>query len=338
MNISKTMKNVSKTTLETSKVTALAAALTLASTASHAEIELGQGLSVTGFIDMSFLYVDPDGGESSQDFGLDQVELDFLYTFDDKISAQVDLEYQDDTDATDGQETDIEQAFIIYKVNDQFSVKGGRFLSYSGWETEEPTGLFQYSGTGYAKYFYGAYQQGVSGYYDGEGVDIALSLVNDLGSLAGDGTDNGQIATELMIAVSPFEGFTAKAFYMTEADTDLINVWASYATGPVTLAVEFNESENAGAAVAIAGDDAEAEGFLVMANYAWDKFGITLRYHESTVEDAAGTDVEELSAITFAPSYAVSDNLLIVTEYRADEDDLNGLDTDSFAVEALLTF
>ena len=330
--------SISKTTLEASKVTALAAALTLASTASHAEIELGQGLSVTGFIDMSFLYVDPDGDESSQDFGLDQVELDFLYTFDDKISAQVDLEYQDDTDATGSQETDIEQAFITYRVNDQFSVKGGRFLSYSGWETEEPTGLFQYSGTGYAKYFYGAYQQGVSGYYDGEGVDIALSLVNDLGSLAGDDTDNGQIATELMIAVSPFEGFTAKGFYMTQADTDLINVWASYATGPVTLAVEFNESENAGAAVDIAGDDAEAEGFLVMANYAWDKFGITLRYHESTVENAAGTDVEELSAITFAPSYAVSDNLLIVTEYRADENDLDDLDADTFAVEALLTF
>jgi len=321
-----------------SRVSAITAAIALASPLAHAEIEIGKGLSVAGFIDMSFFYEDPDDGESTQDFGLDQVEIDFMYTFDDKISAQVDLEYQDDTDATEGQETDIEQAFIGYKVNDTFSVKAGRFLSYSGWETEEPTGLFQYSGTGYAKYFYGAYQQGVSGYYDGGIVDVALSVVNDLGSLAGDGTDNQNIGAELMLAIMPFEGFTAKAFYMTEDETDLINVWASFATGGLTLAAEYNTSESAPAAVDTAGEDAEADGFLVMANYAWEKFAMTLRYHESLVEDSSGTDIEELSAITFAPSYVISDNLLIVAEYRMDEDEISDSDTDSFALEALLTF
>jgi hypothetical protein len=323
-----------------SRVSAITAAIALASPLAHADIEIGKGLSVAGFIDMSFLYTDPDAGESTQVFGLDQVEIDFMYTFDDKISAQVDLEYQDDTDATDGQETDVEQAFIGYKVNDTFSVKAGRFLSYSGWETEEPTGLFQYSGTGYAKYFYGAYQQGVSGYYDGGMFDVALSVVNDLGSLEGDGADNEHVGAELMLAVMPFEGFTAKAFYMTEDETDLINVWASFATGGLTLAAEYNTSESAPAAIDTAGGDAEAEaeGYLVMANYAWEKFAMTLRYHESLVEDSSGTDVEELSAITFAPSYAISDNLLIVAEYRMDEDEIGDSDTDSFALEALLTF
>ncbi|MGB5325395.1 MAG: hypothetical protein WBN40_08240, partial [Pseudomonadales bacterium] len=303
------------------------------------DFKLSEKLSVTGFIDMSFVYTDPDGGSSSQVFGLDQFEIDFLYTFDDKLTAQVDLEHQDDQDDTGGQETDVEQAFITYKFDDTFSLKGGRFLSYSGWETEEPTGLFQYSGTGYAKYFYGGYQQGVSGYYDGPGFDIAVSLVNDLGDLVGEGTDNQNIGTELMIAVNPVEGWTAKAFYMTEQDTDLINVWTSYAAAGWTFALEYNTSENAGAANTVAGGiDAEADGYLAMVNYAWDKFGITLRYHESEVEDSAGTTVEELSAITFAPSYAVTDNLLIVTEYRMDEDELTKVDTDSFAVEALLTF
>jgi hypothetical protein len=300
--------------------------------------QLSEKLSVTGFIDMSFLYVDDESAsESTQDFGLDQFEIDFLYKFSDNFTAQVDLEYQDDgkleaNGDPEGSETDIEQAFFTYGINDSFSVKAGRFLSYSGWEAEEPTGLFQYSGTGYGKYFYGAYQQGVSGYYDGGGFDVALSIVNDLGNLQGDGTDNENIATELMLAINPIEGVTAKAFYMTEGDVDLINLWASYATGGLTLAAEYNTAEGS------AGIDSEADGYLLMANYAAGMYGITLRYHAWEVENAAGTTVEEMNGITISPSISVNDNLLLVFEYRMDEDDLSGNETDSVALEALVTF
>ncbi|MES9970226.1 MAG: porin [Candidatus Thiodiazotropha sp.] len=310
----------------------------LSSTAMADGFQLSEKLSITGFLDMSFLYVDDESAtESTQDFGLDQFEIDFLYQFNDQFTAQVDLEYQDDgkleaNGDPEGAETDIEQAFFTYAINDSVSLKAGRFLSYSGWESEEPTGLFQYSGTGYGKYFYGAYQQGVSAYYDAGMFDLALSVVNDLGNLQGDGTDNEQIATELMLAVTPFEGVTAKAFYMTEGEVDLINVWASYATGGLTLAAEYNTAEGS------AGIDSEADGYLLMANYATGIYGITLRYHEWEVEDASGTTVEEMNGITLSPSITVNDNLLLVFEYRMDEDDLTGNETDSLAVEALVTF
>ena len=75
---------------------------------------------------------------------------------------------------------DLEQAFITYAYSDNFSVKAGRFLSYTGWETEEPTGLYQYSGTGYAPYFYGYYQQGISGLYSSDKFAVAVSIINDL--------------------------------------------------------------------------------------------------------------------------------------------------------------
>lgn len=303
--------------------------------------QLSEKLSVTGFIDMSYVYSDPENGSSSSNSGLDQFEIAFVYDFGHRLTAQVDLEYQDNGT---GEETDIEQAFISYKVNDTFNVKAGRFLSYSGWETEEPTGLFQFSGTGYAKYFYGGYQQGVSGVYNGSGFDLGLSIVNDIGDLEGEGRDSKDPAVELMLAVSPMEGVTIKGFYMTEGldgtdeDTDLINVWASYAVADWTLAAEVNTSENAPAAVGFAGVGAEAEGYLLMANYAWDKFGLTFRYHESEVETQAGITVEELSAFTIAPSYAVSENLLVVFEYRRDENDLTDESTNSIALEALVTF
>ncbi len=97
-------------------------------------------------------------------------------------------------DMEDNQELDVEQAFINYALSDNLSLKAGRFLSYSGWETEEPTGLFQYSGTGYAGYFYGGYQQGVSGLYTGDGYAVAVSVVNDLG---------GEIQTLNILAWKP---------------------------------------------------------------------------------------------------------------------------------------
>lgn len=303
--------------------------------------DLSEKLSVTGFIDMSMTYTDPDDGDSTSSTGLDQFEMDFLYGFDDKLSAQVDLEYQDNGT---GEEVDIEQAFFTYALAEGVSFKAGRFLSYSGWETEDPTGLFQYSGTGYAKYFYGGYQQGMSVKYGSGMFDAAISVVNDLGDLEGEGRDSKNPGTEIMLAYHPTESWVIKAFYLTDEEettdkrTKMINVWTSYAVDSWTFALEANSSENTGAAVGSYGADAEASGSLAMVNYAAGKFGITVRYHQWEVEDAAGTTVEDMSGITLSPSYAVSDNLLLVAEYRTDSDDVADTDTDSYALEALLSW
>lgn len=294
------------------------------------------GLSVSGFIDMSYYQEKVEGAQSVHESGIDQVELNFAYDFGNKLTATVDIEHQD---ADSG--TDIEQAYITYAFNDEFSVKAGRFLSYTGWETEEPTGLFQYSGTGYAPYFYGYYQQGISGLYSGEKFAAAVSLVNDLAGP--ESTDSEDIGVETMLAVMPTDAITVKGFYSfeklsgTEEDTTLINLWASYKLGAYTFAAEFNTSENAPAYAFDYGVDSEASGFLVMGNYAFDNgFGLTLRYHDWEIEDSAGITVEEADGFTISPSYAVNDNLLIVTEYRKAE--VNGEDVDTFAVEALVTF
>lgn len=336
---------------------ALAVATAMASNA-QADIEIGKGLTVSGFVDMSFNYIDRDPnagsgatqGKSENTFNVDQVETQFKYSTGNGVSAQVDIEYAEAGGCDNGSSTCapgtsgtdttfVEQAFITKQINDQFSVTGGRFLSYSGWETEEPTGLFQYSGTGYAKYFYGGYQQGVSAKYVASDVaTFTLNVVNDLATpTAG---DNSQIGTEFGVHLTPAKGVTAKAFYLTDKDTDMLNVWASYSTDSLTFAAEYNTSENTGAALGVAGTaEADADGFLVMANYAAGDYGFTVRYHESEVEDSTGATVEELSAITLSPSYTVSDNLLIVAEYRMDSDDLNAnADSDTFSLEALFTF
>jgi hypothetical protein len=306
------------------------------------DFDFSEKLSVTGFIDMSTVRVEPDNGDSLTDSGFNQFEIDLLFDFGSGISAQVDLEYQNDGN---GEEFDIEQAFINVKFTDTLSFKAGRFLSYSGWETEDPTGLYQASGTGYAKYFYGAYQQGISAYYNGAKFDVALSAVTSLGDLKGENrSSEGPWAFELMLAVNPVEAWTIKGFYMTDKleetgeDTQLINAWTSYTVSDWTFAAEYNQSENAPAAVGFAGVGAEAEGYLLMANYAWEKAGLTFRYNESKVETDVGNTVEDLNAFTIAPNYAVSDNLLVFLEYRRDEDNITDESTNTYALKALLTF
>ena len=136
---------------------------------------------------------------------------------------------------------------------------------------EEPTGLFQYSGAGYAPYFYGYYQQGVSGLYNGDGFSAAISLVSDLAGPQS--SDVEDIGVETMLALMPTDEITVKGFYSfeglsgTDEETKLMNLWASYADGPLTLAAEYNASENAPAYVwGGAGVGSEATGYLLMAN------------------------------------------------------------------------
>lgn len=308
------------------KLTPVAATVLMslgAVSAAQAEDSMMDNLTVSGFIDMDYVYSDVDGGESSSNSGIAQVEIDLAYDFGNKLTATVDIEYQN---ADEG--VDLEQAFISYAVSDNFSVKAGRFLSYTGWETEEPTGLFQYSGTGYAKYFYGYYQQGISGIYSGDGYAVAVSVVNDLAGPQS--TDSEHPGIETMVALMPTDEITIKGFYSKDGDVELINTWASYSKDALTLAAEYNTAEDS----AFVGSD--ASGYLLMANYAFESFALTLRYHDWEVEDAAGAMVEDASGFTISPSFSVNDNLLMVFEYRMEE--INDVDADTIAIEALVTF
>jgi hypothetical protein len=322
------------TRLLTAAAVAAVTAGAFATPAAAAGIELGEGLSVTGFVDMSFLVVDPDGGSSSKTFGIDQVEMDFMYAGSNGVSAQVDIEYGESSAGDpDDDTTFVEQAFITKKFNDQFSIKAGRFLSYTGWETEEPTGLFQYSGAGYAPFFYGYYQQGVSAAYDGEMFDVMGTVFNSAFDPLERNTDG--LGYELGVAVTPVEGLTAKVFYTvnnydgTSAKDKVLNTWVSYAVAGFTFAAEYNDAD-------YADPNEKGDGFLLMANYASGPWGITARYHDWDIKNA-GVSVNKVKGFTISPSYKVGDNLLLVSEFRTD-DVSGGGDVNSFALEALFTF
>jgi hypothetical protein len=308
----------------------VAAAISLPSAA--AGIELGEGLSVTGFADMSLFSNDSDGVAAG--FGIDQFEMDFMYSGSAGVSAQVDIEYGESSAGGPGDDdTFVEQAFITKQFTDEFSIKAGRFLSYSGWETEEPTGLFQYSGVGYAPAFYGYYQQGISAAYNAGKFGFTASVVNSVFNPLD--RDTGELSFELGLSVAPMEGLTAKVFYLSEKvdalddETTVVNAWVSYAMSGFTFAAEFNTADYA--------DGGDGDGFLLMANYASGPWGITARYHDWDIDTALSSVTGEVSGFSISPSYKVGDNLLLVAEFR--KDDVTGFgNSNSAALEALFTF
>lgn len=303
-----------------------------------AGIKVSDALSLSGFIDMSATAGLPDTGPKSLTASFDQFELDFLYTFSDKLSAQVDV------NSIGGGALELEQAFIAYTAGPA-TLYAGKFLSATGFEAAEPTGLYQYS---YSRNcdrtvggcVYGGYQNGVAVSYT---VSPLISLYGALVGSVWDGTDTDLKSPgyEAQVSLTPLEGLTAKLAYAADIDLaeddggdtgvsilsnqSLVNVWVSYATGPLTVAGEVNYLMDWGTT------DEKGLGYLVMANYKLtDKFGITGRYSALKLDSMGAADNE----ITVSPGYAISDAWFVLAEAK------HGIEAKNttFAVESLITF
>ena len=121
---------------------AIASAFLAASSFSMGEIVLNEFVSVEGFVDSSYSHNQSDitgTKESTNSFGIDQVEIDWLFSFG-NVSAQVDLEYEEGVNGTN-----VEQAFVNYALTNGDVVTAGRYASMLGFEAFEPTGLYQFS-------------------------------------------------------------------------------------------------------------------------------------------------------------------------------------------------
>lgn len=310
----------------------LTAASLLAAVNASAQIELVEGLSVTGFIDMSILSTDNDAGTETS-MGLDQWEIDFLFDPGTGTTAQVDI-----NDVSDG--VKVEQAFITQDFGSGFSAKAGLFLSALGYEGAEPIYLWQYS--------FSATIIGYPGYSNGAavmyGTDMFSVLVSVLdGSYSTDG-DADEVSVEAQLKVFPAEGVVLQAGYASEkfdsvlADGDtlaassydqgIINFWAEYATGGWTMAAEYNVLMEIGSA------ERDGDGYLVMVNYAFtDKIALTLRTSGVSLDD--GFDNTEF---TISPSYTFSDNLFALLEFRTDDFNDDTMDGEKYAAELIYSF
>ena len=310
--------------MKDNKILATAVAAIFGASVATADISLSDNLTLSGFVDAS--YSSTDNGNRTESIGLDQVEVDFAFSGE-SVSAEVHLHN------LDGDTIDLEQAFASYDLGNGVIVSGGKFLNLLGFESDEPTGRYQSS---YAYSFDSAaatagetgrrYAEGIRASFGVEDVAIAVSGYNGLYSNAAADMD---LAYDAQVVFSGVENLTVALGYAEDDNSasiaEAVNVWASYESGQVMVAGEYNDVTD--------GAGNEGDSYLLLANYQInDNASISLRYSEQDL-DGTANDVEKFS---IAPIYNFTDNLSAFVEYSTGE--VNGTDNDSFSIETVFTF
>jgi phosphate-selective porin len=349
------------------KTIAITSALAAASSLATAEIKINEFLSFEGFVDMSYSHTNtettPQGGQTANShdnsFAIDQVEIDWMFNFG-KVTAQVDLEYEDN--AAQGNNTDVEQAFVSYDLGNGAALTMGRYESMLGLEDKEPTGLYQWS-TAYDMGDLNTsalpdYAQGVKYTYEANGNFFGLSLQDK-------SNDNSNAATAGKLGQNS-DGYGIEAAFSTElgdattlflggvyedanaGNTEVYNAYITHEVGAWTLGAEviLAESDQAvSSAISNLGlvNEEVLQG-LIMANYAYsDCCSVTGRISYTEHDADAVTEAEALK-YTLAHNYAVTDNLAVIMEVSYSETELtvsnSATDIDALqgAVEVLFSF
>ena len=309
--------------MKDNKILATAVAAIFGASVATADISLSDNLTLSGFVDASYSNSD-DGTTNNESIGLDQVEVDFAFSGE-SVSAEVHLHN------LDGDTIDLEQAFASYDLGNGVTVSGGKFLNLLGFESDEPTGRYQSS---YAYSFDSAaatagetgrrYAEGIRASFGVEDVAIAVSGYNGLFSNAAADMD---LAYDAQVVFSGVENLTVALGYAEDDNSasiaEAVNVWASYESGQVMVAGEYNDVTD--------GAGNEGDSYLLLANYQInDNASISVRYSELEI---TGTTLEKFSV---SPIYNFTDNLSAFVEYSTGE--VNGEDNDSFSIETVFTF
>ena len=313
-----------------------AASLFFAATSKSAAIDI----DISGFLDMSVTSTKTDGSETEDHAGLDQANVKFSAALSDELSFQARVFGGSDEDF------DLEQANFTYMVSDTVSITAGKFLSALGWEAYHAPNLYQYSTS--ATLVYPGMMNGASAKFANDAFEVqGAALASAWDSTD---TDSGEMAFEGNIRLTAIEnftlfvGFATEEFAATDAtedapamgdyDQSLINVWASYQLMEnVLIAAEFNDVSDWG------GADNDGEGWLAMVNIGLtDAIGLTLRTSALDVESGSGAAVTDNEKWTVAPSYVATDALSFVAEFSSTDDNISGLTTEVFALEAIVVF
>lgn len=304
------------------RLTGMVASALLAAGTAYGQIEINENLAVTGFLDMSATDTSSDDGDSSS-YNLDQAEIDFLVSFD-EITGQIDLNYLGGNDGS----FDLEQAFITYDLGSGSSITAGKSLSYHGWETAEPTGLYQYS---YAYDLVGTipgYQNGVRYDYADDVMALGLGLLDSVYGPDGSIGDSSY-GVEAKAVFTPAEGLTLYFGYATDKmetgeDMDLINFWASYEVGGATYAIEYNTYDFG---------TLEGDQWLAMGNWPLtDSLGITARVSDDSIDGG-----DSAMKYSLSPGWTIGDNLAMLIEVSETDFDSMG-STTALAFETIFTF
>ncbi len=310
----------------------LAVLATFGMVASASAVKINNNLSINGFIDGSYYSEDNQADQTDDaNIGLDEVELNFLVNAG-NISGELHIDSEDDTNDTG---LDIEQVHFTYSFGNGASVQVGRFGSALGLEREDPAGLYTFSraygndfdlGNVDANVVEGARLSYGTGDFSG-----SLALFNNIGQVEDNNGTKNDLDYELALSYTGIDNLVLGAGFITKrpsGDDNNTEVWtvnAAYTLNKLLIAGEYTNSEEGA-------EDVSA--YMILADYdVNDKLGVAVRY-SNWETDSNGDESDKL---TFAPNYAITDNLGAIIEFSAEED-ADGNEIDSFAVELTYTF
>jgi predicted porin len=315
-------------------------------------VEVNENLSINGFIDGSISQSDNDTTGKDATFGLDEVEVNFLFNVG-SVSGEshVDSASSGNDLSSDGG-LNIEQAHFTYSLENGISVTFGRYGSALGLEREDPAGLSTVS-RAYGSDIDGTISrfnlgnidagavEGVTISYAAEAWSIGVSIENAAGNDLGVvGTAANDVNYEIALSYTGVENLSVGGGFFIENDvdptiagaveTDAWNINATYSVGKALLGAEYTELSPSGAT--------DRDAFLLLVDYdVSDKLGVAVRY--SSYDDATGTSASnDVDTITVAPNYAITDSLGAIIEYSSSDNDTAGQDEDLIAIELTYTF
>jgi hypothetical protein len=306
-------------------------------------IEVNDNLSINGFVDTSYSNAKTDGSATNTEkVSIDEVELNFLFNVG-SVSGEIHLD-NDNTDSTDGNQADIEQAHFTYSLENGISFTIGRYGSKLGFEREDPAGLYTYSRAYSNAINYGnvdsLVREGAAINYSAVAYTVGLSLDQTKGENLDD-SGNG-LNVELSLSYTGIEnvnvglGYRKEEAAGTNTGSDHLNLNASYQVGKALLAAEWQSMDPEATGLA------DQEAFMLLVDYdVSDKLGVAVRYSQED-QDTIATHAYENSKWTIAPNFAITDSLGAIIEYSSTDVDVASgaasADEKLFAVELTYTF
>ncbi|MDA9961927.1 hypothetical protein N9D63_03485 [Opitutales bacterium] len=318
-------------------------------------IDLANRVKLRGFVD--FTYANHQNEQGNDQAGFETAaDVDFLFDFS-PVTAEIHTNLSSDRVvsstglaggvpvSTTGSTTAaaLEQVFIRYNINRDFSLSMGRQLSTLGFEGDELPNLYQVShayllGDQTSTASLGTpslrrnYVDGVRANFNNGRFGFSLGLHNALYT-DDDSTKSGEVAVDLQAAIMIMPGLEGRLGYAHESndgvnqDIEQFNAWLAYNDRALTLAIEYDNWEVR---------TQDAWNLMLMGNYQFNNlFGLTLRYSHEDFENLAESD-----RITLYTSFAITDNFSLGLEYsHASVDAVTGdYDVDEFYANSLLSF
>lgn len=325
-------------TKQSSRLAGWATALLSLAVSATADVKLNENFSVGGYTVGSYQYTKTEGTPASDRFDLDAVKTLFTASFK-PVTGVVSMFYP----GPSGSDVTVLDAYATYDLGGGYSITGGKFLSYLGYEAFDPVNMTQIT---YAAPTLGsmfsipAYHTGIRLDYgdaaNSFGIALLDSVYSPISIFKGDGEliHNGGFEAYYKYTGTKDLTLWAGIAYDTKGGFQPHSVatydfWAQYAvSSEVTIAGEYAYTDG--------GTGKKGSSWLAFLQYA-PKGPVSWIFRVSGDDPDVSVAASDYMQYTVCPTYKLTDNLSVRAEYSYYDYDTGG--SKSFwGVQALFKF